>query len=103
MTEMSREEATTTLSQVHVSRLDQVVAITTPIPDQRGHTSKKTPIFHLPVYQIKLEMRGDVSSTDGELQFHCDLADLTDLIDKLKSYQNQWRLLGNLSTTRATK
>lgn len=71
-----------------ISRLDDIVAITTPIPDARGNTSSKTPLFHLPVYKV------DLTSNGHEISFHCDLADLTDLVAKLKELNIQWRRSG---------
>lgn len=79
------DEAEKSLEGFTVTRLDDIVAITTPIPDARGNVSSKTPVFHLPIYKVDLELdRGNTS-------FHCDLADLTDLISKLKELRNQWQ------------
>lgn len=74
------------LTDFQVSKKTNVVAITTPIPGEDGKISKKTPVYHLPVYEVELQ------SDSGEpIKFHCDLADITDLISKLKSYENQRR------------
>ena len=108
---------TVVLNRAQVSRLEQVVAITTPVPDSLGRTSKRTPVFHLPVYEVKLlvehlgqgtnrteklaedkqqqqQQKAHEEPEFDETRFSCDLADLSDLIDKLKSYQNQWRRFG---------
>lgn len=75
------------LTDFKVFKDDKVIAISTPIPGSNGEISKKTPVFHLPVYKINLQL------DDGgqNVTFHCDLADLTDLISKLKSLENQWK------------
>ena len=78
------------LEQLKVTKMEQLVAITTPNPGPDGQVSRKTPVFHLPVYKIRLIFEND----PNELELHCDLADLTDLIDKLKRVQNQWLLSG---------
>lgn len=80
------------LRQVEATRLSHLVAVTTPIPTSDNRISKKTPIFHLPVYKIELKIESPASS--DELSFYCDLPDLSDLIDKLKSMENQWRRFG---------
>jgi len=93
------------LKSFHVARLYQVVAISTPLADQLGRVSKKTPIFHLPVYEVKLQMV-DPEDPAGEIRdlcFHCDLADLTDLIDKLKSFQNQRKFFAGKNKTKETQ
>jgi hypothetical protein len=74
------------LAEFLVSKERNVVAITTPIPGKDGKLSKKTPVYHLPVYKVNFRF------DDGNpVDFHCDLADITDLINKLKSYENNWR------------
>lgn len=71
------------LDKIHATRQEDVIAITEPIPDELGNVSSKTPIFHLPVY--KLSLAEAAQQPDGrQVEFHCDLADLTDLISKLK-------------------
>lgn len=90
---MSTKQEGKILNDFVVSKLDQVVAVTTPIPASDGRVSRKTPIFHMPIYKINLSF-DDKTQTDDEtkaIDFNCDLADLTDLIDKLKTLRNQWR------------
>lgn len=70
-----------TLQDCKVSKKNNLVAITTPIPAKDGSVSKKTPVYHLPVYKVKLKL-----SDEQMLEFYCDLADMTDLIDKLKRF-----------------
>lgn len=84
------------LLDVQVTKLSQLVAISTPIPAQDGRTSKKTPVFQLPVYEIDLKLAEDENEDIKQKtrRFHCDLADLSDLIEKLKSLENQWRRSG---------
>lgn len=89
-----KEPKSFNLKKIEVTKEQQVIAVTTPIPTANGIVSKKTPIFHLPVYRITMQ-----SDNSGKgHSFHCDLADLTDLKDKLKSYQNQWRRYGRVTS-----
>lgn len=68
---------------------ESIIAITTPIAAKDGTISKKTPVFHLPVYKIHLDLK---NQQDNETTvFHCDLADLRDLIEKLKVVENLWK------------
>lgn len=98
------------LRQSQVSKSSELVAISTPVAAADGRVSRKTPVFQLPVYTVRLAtttcslvggggvVAGAASKqTDGALdqheqqqQFLCDLADLTDLIDKLKSLEHRW-------------
>lgn len=80
------------LTDFQVSKVEDVIAVTTPIPAQDGRLSKKTSVFHLPVYKIKLEFNSSNNQQGNELiEFYCDLADLTDFISQLKAHQNCWR------------
>lgn len=79
------------LKQSQVTKLTKLIAVATPIPGKDGLVSKKTPVFHLPVYKIDLQLDDDETVT-----FHCDLADMTHLIDQLKSYKNHRRRFGSL-------
>lgn len=85
------------LVESNVSKEHQVLAIITPTPAANGQVSKKTPIFHLPVYKVDLKLNSNES-----INFHCDLADLADLIDKLKRYQNQWQKFGSIANNSTT-
>lgn len=69
------------------------IAITTPIPDKNGKISKKTPVFHLPIYKVDLKLHNTDKGIEEEevVSFRCDLADMTDLIGKLKCFENIWR------------
>lgn len=71
------------LKNFHVTKLSKLIAVATPIPGKDGSVSKKTPVFHLPVYKIDLQL-----NTGEVVTFHCDLADMTHFIDQLKSYKN---------------
>ena len=71
-----------------IARQEDLLAITTPVPDHLGNVSIRTPVFHLPVYMVSLF--GSTESDTQQLEFHCDLADLTDLISKLKQLNEQW-------------
>lgn len=82
---------------------EKVVAITTPVPGPDGQISKKTPIYHLPVYKFEMELANEeTESKENEqnldskqvVSFHCDLADITDLLDKLRAFENSWRRSG---------
>jgi len=86
---MSNQASVKVVTSYQVSKDDKVVAITTPVPGKDGQVSRKTPIFHLPVYKIDLEF--DHSET---LTINCDLADMIDLISKLKTFENIWRRSG---------
>jgi hypothetical protein len=77
------------LADFRAHKVDQVVAITTPIPDARGNISTKTPIYHLPVYSVHLK-----TANNETLNFKCDLADMADLLAKLKELKNQWTNIG---------
>lgn len=78
------QEGPVELKDFEVSKVEQVIAITTPIPGPDGTTSKKTPVFHLPIYKISLYLKDQ----EKPVTFHCDLADITDLTSKLKSCIN---------------
>lgn len=80
-----RTERQAPLSSFHVGKMNGVIAITTPIPDGRGNISTRTPIYHLPVYNVDLTI-GDKAT----LNLKCDLADMTDLVAKLRELKNQW-------------
>lgn len=73
-----------TLSSFHAAKINGVIAITTPIPDSRGNISTRTPIYHLPVYNVDLTI-----DNNDKLTMACDLADMTDLIAKLREVKNQ--------------
>lgn len=90
------------LENCQVTKVDHIIAVITPIPGKKGQISKKTPVFHLPVYEVTLEA-GDGTTP---VTFYCDLAELTDFIDKSVSLENAWRryhesmsLLGGNRTT----
>lgn len=107
--DVCRELRSLDLGKFHMSRLTDVLAITTPIPDQYGNVSTKTPIFHLPMYRLDLFLRyrrgqhqnhdqnesesdDDDDDVDAKLMsFYCDLADLTDFLTKLKELEDEWR------------
>ena len=99
------------LAKYQVSRLVDVLAVTTPIPDEYGNVSTKTPVFHLPMYKVDLLLRrqtktigpqkerdhqhggdsdDDNCDADDSLSFHCDLADLTHLLNRLKELNQEW-------------
>lgn len=84
--ECNSNDKTPRLIDHTINKENNVIAITTPIPGSDGLVSKKTPVFQLPVYKVDLNFEQEESVT-----FHCDLADITDLITKLKSCENQWR------------
>lgn len=75
------------LSSSNAIKEEDVIAITTPVSAPDGTISEKTPIFHLPVYKVSLQLEGQ----DEPITFHCDLADITDLIGKLKVCENLWK------------
>lgn len=79
------------LQDFMVNKEKKIVAISTPIPGHNNQVSKKTPVFHLPVYKINLQMKDQ----DEPIEFHCDLADMIDIIDKLKGYENQLKQFGD--------
>lgn len=87
---MSNESKKTTLKECQVHRQEGVFAVSTPIAGPDGQISKKTPVFHLPMYSVKLKFEDD-----RQVEFVCDLADMTDLIGKLKTLQDQWIKFGS--------
>lgn len=82
---MSQHASNVTLFEVE--KVEDVIAITTPVPAQDGSISKKTSVFHLPVYKISLQLENQ----ENPIDFYCDLADLTDLISQLETCQNCWK------------
>lgn len=78
------------LIDCNVTKETQVVAISTPLKAQNtDEASCKTPIFYLPIYKVQLKLDQNKS-----VEFHCDLADMICLLDKLKHYENLWRRFG---------
>lgn len=76
------------LENCQITKVDHIIAVITPIPNKKGQISKKTPVFHLPVYEVTLNVETDETQP---LTFYCDLAELIDLIDKSASLENAWR------------
>lgn len=68
-----------------MERQEGIFAVSTPIAGPDGQKSKKTPVFYLPVYNVKLTLE-----ENSKVEFNCDLADMTDLLSKLKALENQW-------------
>lgn len=83
------QDSPTNIKSYKVSRQEDVFAVSTPIAGPDGQVSKKTPVFHLPVYNVELNLE------KGErVDFTCDLADMTDLLGKLKALENHWIKFG---------
>lgn len=76
-------------NNLSVTREEELVVICTPMPGPNGEISKKTPVYHLPVYNVELKL--DDGPSEEVVSFQCDLADLTDLIDRLKACENLYK------------
>lgn len=74
----------TRLVSFRAEKQSNLVAVSTPVPGANGRVSPKTPIFHLPVYKISLELDNNQSK-----MFFCDLADMCDLVDKIRRIKSR--------------